>query len=348
MEATAFALCLFPRISAHSWQAIGSVSVKHDMKKEKRLSIVATLYKSESQIEEFVSKSVAAAKKLALPFEIILVNDGSPDASLQRALELQVKEPNIVIVDLARNFGHHPAILAGLQEAKGDLIFLLDSDLEEDPAWLLQFAKTMEAKNADVVYGQQKRRKGGLCENITGAIFYRVFNSLSDTQVPQDFVTARLMRRQYVDALLEYSERALFLGGTFVLAGFRQEPLTVIKRSRGSSTYSLYKRMKLSVDALTSFSTRPLYIIFTLGSLVTFLSLAVLIYICVRAVFRGTLVGWASLITSIWLFGGLTLFSIGLVGAYVGKILLEAKRRPLFKVRTIYGRSHLVKREKLQ
>ncbi len=307
----------------------------------KNLSIVATLYRSESVVEDFVRKATAAARDLGLPYEIVLVNDGSPDASLQRALGAQLREPSVVIVDLARNFGHHPAILAGLSEAKGDLVFLIDSDLEEDPAWLQQFMEQMQTMDADVVFGQQDRRKGGVWESVTGSIFYRVFNSLSDTQVPVNFVTARLMTRQYVDALLEYGERALFLGGTFVLTGFKQVPFTISKGSRGTSTYSLHKRFKLFVDALTSFSPRPLHLVFALGSLVTLLSLAGLVYICLRAMLGGTLVGWASLIVSIWLFGGLTLFSVGLVGAYVGKILLEAKRRPLFKVRSVHRRSQL-------
>jgi len=312
------------------------------MSSKKTLSIVATLYKSDFVIEEFVSKAITAAEKLPLSYELVLVNDGSPDTSLEKALKLQKKEPSIVIVDLARNFGHHPAILAGLGEAKGDFIFLIDSDLEEDPAWISQFTEKMRATKADVVFGQQKRRKGGIFENTTGRIFYWVFNLLCETKVPANFVTARLMTRQYVDALLEYGERALFLGGTFVLTGFKQVPFLINKESRGTSTYSLYTRFKLFVDALTSFSPRPLYFVFALGFLITFLSLAGLIYICFLTMLGRTLIGWASVIVSVWLFGGLMLFSIGLVGTYVGKTLLETKQRPLFKVRCVHRRSRLL------
>jgi len=312
------------------------------MSSKKTLSIVATLYKSDSVIEEFVSKAVTAAEKLGFPYEIVLVNDGSPDSSLKKALKLQLQEPSIVIVDLARNFGHHPAILAGLSEAKGDFIFLLDSDLEEDPAWISQFTEVMRARKADVVFGQQKRRKGGVFESATGRIFYWIFNFLCETKIPANFVTARLMTRQYVDALLEYGERALFLGGTFVLTGFKQVPCQINKKSRRTSTYSLYMRLRLFVDALTSFSPRPLYLIFACGLIIIFFSLAGLIYICFQAMFGRTLIGWASVIVSVWLLGGLTLFSIGLVGTYVGKTLLETKRRPLFKVRCVYRRSRLL------
>lgn len=312
------------------------------MRGKKTLSIVTTLYKSDSVIEEFVSRAITAAEKMSMSYEIVLVNDGSPDASLKKASELQHKEPSIVIVDLARNFGHHPAILAGLSEAKGDLVFLIDSDLEEDPAWISHFFEKMCVTKADVVFGLQKRRKGGMFENITGIIFYSVFNFLCETKVPANFVTARLMTKQYVDALLEYGERALFLGGTFVLTGFTQVPCAIDKSSRGTSTYSLYMRLKLFMDALTSFSPRPLYLVFAFGLLIISLSVTGLIYICFQAMLGRTLIGWASVILSIWLLGGLTIFSVGLVGTYVGKTLLETKQRPLFKVRCVHRRSHLM------
>jgi putative glycosyltransferase len=299
------------------------------------------MYCSVQYLEEFCERVAAAAEKMATPYEIILVNDGSPDESLEKALELQTRCPGLVVVDLSRNFGHHPAAIAGLSEAKGDLVFLIDCDLEEDPAWLPDFANRMRSSGADVVFGQQELRKGGFMERVSGSFFYRIFNALSDTQLPVNCVTARLMTRQYVDALLEYGERALFLAGTFVLAGFKQVPFPISKGSRRTSTYSLGKRFRLFVDAITSFSPRPLHLVFALGSLLTLLSLAGLGYVCLRAMLGGTLVGWASLIVSIWLFGGLTLFSIGLVGAYVGKILLETKRRPLFKVRGVHRRSHV-------
>lgn len=316
--------------------------IDRKMSSKKKLSIVATLYKSDSVIEEFVSKVITAAGKLGLSYEIVLVNDGSPDTSLEKALKLQLQEPSIVIVDLARNFGHHPAILAGLSEAKGDFIFLIDSDLEEDPAWISQFIEKMREMKADVVFGQQKRRKGGIFESATGNIFYWIFNFLCETKIPANFVTARLMTRQYVDALLEYGERTLFLGGTFVLTGFKQVSFPINKKTRALSTYSLYMRLKLFVDALTSFSPRPLYLVFAFGLIIIFLSLIGLIYICLQAMSGKTLIGWASVIVSVWLLGGLTLFSIGLVGTYVGKTLLETKRRPLFKVRCVYRRSRLL------
>lgn len=300
------------------------------------LSIVSTLYRSEGTVEEFCRRSAHAARSLGRTFEIILVNDGSPDGSLARALRLQGEIPELVVVDFSRNFGHHPAILAGLTEARGEEVFLIDSDLEEEPEWLEAFEKKMRTEKADVVFGQQSRRKGRLGEQVTGTLFYSLFNWLSATSLPVNFVTARLMNRAYVNALLQYRERELFLGGVFVLAGFKQVAMPITKGSHASSSYSLARRLALFVNALTSFTTRPLEIIFAIGScatVVAFLAVCIILY---RGLRGETLVGWASVMATIWLFGGLTMLALGLIGIYVGKVLIETKQRPPYTVRAIH------------
>lgn len=300
------------------------------------LSIVSSLYLSSAHIDKYVDKTYDVASKLNLSFEVVLVNDGSPDESLEKARDLQNQYENLIIVDLARNFGHHPALLAGIKVAKGEFVFINDCDLEEDPAWLIEFKTVLDAAGYDVVYGQQSRRKGTLFESVSGSVFYKLFNFLSETKIPHNLVTSRLMRRAYVDALLQYPERELFLGGTFVLAGFKQFGIPVKKVSRGSTSYSISKRLNLFLSALTSFSPRPLHYIFVLGSTISFLSLFGILIVFYRAFLGETLVGWASVILSVWLFGGLTLFSVGLVGVYVGKVLIESKQRPLYHIKKIY------------
>jgi putative glycosyltransferase len=300
------------------------------------LSIVATMYRSADYINEFCHRISKVAGEYGGEWELVLVNDGSPDDSLAKAIELQKTISQIIAVDLSRNFGHHQAILAGLREARGERVFLIDCDLEESPEWLGEFKSKMEEVGADVVYGQQKTRKGNWFEGISGKVFYQIFNFLSIAKVPESWVTARLMTRQYVNSVLDYGERALFLGGTFTLAGYLQVPVKIIKGSRGSSTYSINRRIILFVDAIASFSPQPLYLIFVLGLFVTILSTLGFVFVIIRAIFGDTLIGWASLIASIWLFGGLTIFSIGLVGVYVGKVLIESKRRPLFHIKKIY------------
>ncbi|MBL9153174.1 MAG: glycosyltransferase family 2 protein [Verrucomicrobiales bacterium] len=300
------------------------------------VSIVSTLYRSSRHLEEFCRRATDAAERAGVTWELVLVNDGSPDDSLDRALALRAAEPRIVVVDLARNFGHHPAILAGLASARGEKVFLIDCDLEEHPEWLPDFLAQLDREDADVVYGQQQRRKGGWFEAVSGGVFYQLFNRISEVRIPPNWITARLMRRRYVDALLQFGERELFLGGTFMLAGFRQVGLPVDKGSRGTSSYSLARRLRLFINALTSFSPRPLHLVFGLGTVVTLVALAGFCVIFFRGLRGETMIGWASLMASIWLFGGLTMFCLGLIGIYVGKILIETKRRPLYLIREIH------------
>ena len=186
-----------------------------------KLSIVATLYQSAPHIHEFHQRASAVAQELAGDdYEIVLVNDGSPDNSLDLAVQLAEDDRHLVVVDLSRNFGHHKAMLTGLSHAKGDQVFLIDSDLEEEPEWLLEFERQLERDSCDVVYGVQSKRKGGWFERISGWLFYKIFNVLTDTKVPANMVTARLMTRRYLDALLLHGERALSIGGLYVITGF--------------------------------------------------------------------------------------------------------------------------------
>jgi len=300
------------------------------------LSIVATMYKSAIFINEFCQRISKAATEHGGEWELILVNDGSPDDSLRKALDLQKTISQIIVVDLSRNFGHHQAILAGLREARGERVFLIDCDLEESPEWLKEFKGKIDETRADVVYGQQKFRKGNWFEEISGKAFYKIFNLLSKTKMPENWITARLMTKQYVDCLLQYQESALFLGGNFLLTGFKQEPYQIQKGFRGISSYNFKKRVILFIDAVTSFSPRPLYLIFTIGVFLTTIACIGFFIILVRALLGNTLTGWASLIASIWFFAGINIFCIGLIGVYVGKILIESKNRPLFHIKHIY------------
>lgn len=168
-----------------------------------KLSIVATLYQSAQYIEEFCWRAGAAARQLVDDdYEIVLVNDGSPDDSLARAVRLTELDSHVIVVDLSRNFGHHKAMMTGLSHAQGEQVFLIDSDLEEEPEWLQSFAEQMERDRCDVVYGVQEQRKGSLYERWTGKWFYLLFRTLSGFALPENLITARLMTRRYVNALL--------------------------------------------------------------------------------------------------------------------------------------------------
>ena len=210
-----------------------------------RLSIVATLYHSALYINEFYQRiSLAAQQLVNQEYEIIFVNDGSPDNSLELAINLTENDDHVILIDLSRNFGHHKAMMAGLAHAKGELVFLLDSDLEEEPEWLISFSEQMATEKSDVVYGVQEKRKGGWFEKWSGSIHYMILNWMLNIEHPKNITTARLMTRRYVDALLKHKESELVISCLWVITGFKQCSQLVKKHMKKSSTYSIPKKIK--------------------------------------------------------------------------------------------------------
>jgi putative glycosyltransferase len=303
-----------------------------------KLSIVSTLFKSAPSIAEFYARATQAATDFAGDdYELVLVNDGSPDESLPVSLALLATDHHLVIVDLSRNFGHHQAIMTGLTHAKGDHVFLIDSDLEEEPEWLSEFAQAMGAKSCDVVYGVQEQRKGNTFERISGKLFYPSFKALTGINIPANIVTARLMTRRYVQALLCYKEREIFLAGLWYLTGFDQLALKVKKHFARRSTYTFRKKMALLVNSITSFSNAPLVSIFYIGASISMFACIYIAFLLVQWLFIAkTLSGWISVMASVWLLGGLIMSSIGVVGIYLAKVFSETKQRPLAIVRAIH------------
>jgi len=301
------------------------------------LSVVTTLYKSADYIEEFYSRIVAVADRITNDYELILVNDGSPDKSLDVALSLYQKDDRVRVIDLSRNFGHHKAIMTGLIHAQGELVFLIDSDLEEEPELLERFHKELAATRAEVVFGVQEKRKGGFFERMSGAIFFGLFNMLSTHPIPRNLIIARLMTRKYVSALVLHQERETMIAGLLTLTGFRQVAVTVLKQHKGTSTYDLRRKFSHFVNAITSFSSKPLVFIFYLGCVIVVVSSIAALDLIVRKLFFGTLLqGWASLVVSIWLLGGVTIFCLGVIGIYLSKIFIEVKQRPYTIIREVY------------
>lgn len=303
------------------------------------LSIVATLYQSAPYIVEFHRRATAAARKFCGDdYEIVLVNDGSPDNSLEIAVALSEADPHLVVVDLSRNFGHHKAMMTGLAHTRGAHVFLIDSDLEEEPEWLLAFARQCEAEGCDVVYGVQELRKGGWFERWSGSWFYIGFRALTGMALPENVVTARLMSRRYVDALLSHEEREVFIAGLWHITGFTQSAHSVRKHCTSETTYTLRRKMSLLVNSVTSFSNAPLVGIFYFGVFVSFVALAYIVYLAIHWLFLARpLSGWTSVMASIWLLGGLIISFIGVVGIYLSKVFSETKRRPYTIVRHVYG-----------
>jgi putative glycosyltransferase len=231
-------------------------------------------------------------------------------------------------------------MMTGLIHARGERVFLIDCDLEEPPEVLLNWWHRLEADvDLDVVYGVQPSRKGKWFERVTGSLFYRLLNAISPVKIPENVLTARLMTRRYVQALVQHRDREVFLLGLWCLTGFRQEADVVKKGHKGSSAYTLKRRFSVLFNAVTSFSNYPLYIVFGCG---LFISLLGFLYAGYLVVYRllhpgGVLSGWTSVIASVWIVCGLILSAQGVLGVYLAKVFSEVKPRPYTVVRQIYG-----------
>lgn len=303
------------------------------------ISIVSTMYRSRQFLEQFLADCLKALSAIGCDyFEILLVNDGSPDDSLAYVLERRIDISQLVIIDLSRNFGHHHAIQAGLQHARGKLIFLIDCDLEVSPLVLAEFYHKLRESDCDVVFGYQKARKGGLFEQISGGLFWKGINFLSDVKIPENIATERIMTRRYVNALLQMGDRNLFLGGMMSWAGFCQVGLPIAKKQRhGQSTYTLMRRIGLMVNAVSSFSAQPLVWLFNIGIAITLLSFSFAFYLIFRKVFfDDALLGFTSVMTVMMLSLGILTTAMGIVGIYLGKVFNQVQNRPNYIVRDIY------------
>lgn len=308
-----------------------------------KLSIVTTLYQSAPYINEFHERATTTAKQLVGDdYEIVLVNDGSPDNSLELAMALRELNTSVRIVDLSRNFGHHPAIIAGLAHSRGERVLLMDCDLEEQPEWLVDFVQKMESSGADVVFGVQEARVASPLSNLLGGLFWRALNSMSMVRIPNNPMTCRLMTRRYVNALLEVEDRVLYLAGTFAWTGYRQESIPFRKVPRPvchRSSYRIGHKLMQVVDSFSSFSVAPLTAIFMLGFTIWCGSIAVGVLLMIKKLIQPEMIlsGFTSLMISLWFLGGSIILGIGIIGLYIGKVFQECKRRPLYIVRQVYG-----------
>jgi putative glycosyltransferase len=298
------------------------------------------MYYSRNYLQDFYQRTTTVIRELGLDYEFIFVDDGSPDDSLIIALQLQNTDQNIKVIELSRNFGHQRAIMTGLQYTSGDIIFLIDCDLEENPELLKDFCqKILSEKKIDVVYGVQLKRKGGWFERVSGRLFYKILSVLSSVEYPADSLTARIMTRTYVDAVLKFKEKELDLWSIFALVGFHQLALPVTKGHKGISSYTFRKKVKRAFEIITSFSHRPLYITFFLGTfsfVVAVINIVIILY--KKLVLHADVEGWASILASIWLVGGMILLVLGIFGVYLSKIFLEIKNRPLTVVKNVFTR----------
>ncbi|WP_445709939.1 glycosyltransferase family 2 protein [Flavobacterium sp.] len=306
-----------------------------------KLSVVTTLYKSKGFLEVFLEKMINAIDIIAVKeFELIFVNDGSPDDSVSYLLERKNEIPQIRIIDLSRNFGHHYAIQAGLNYATGEYVFLIDNDLETPPTVLVDYYNEIKKDTTlDVIYGFQEARKGNFIEKQAGNIFWVLINKLSDTKIPHNILTERLMTKQYVHELLRLQDANLFIGGMFYWVGFNQKGMPVKKTQRqGASTYTIKRRAELMLQAITSFSGKPLEWLFYIGISTSFFSFLFLVFLAFQKIIHQDEVqlGWTSIVAINVLILGIISTFLGLIGIYIFKIFKQVQGRPNVIIKKIY------------
>ena len=272
-------------------------------------------------------------------YEIVLVNDGSSDSTWMDIVELARSSSRVLGVDLSRNHGHQLAITAGLSVSRGDLVIVLDADLQDPPELLPLMLARLEETGADVVYGRRTKRTGETWfKRTSAALFYRVLSRVSSTSIPPDVGDFRLMTRRVVDLLNSMSEHQRFLRGMVSWVGFRQVAFDYERPSRaaGASHYPLRKMVRLALDALTSFSLAPLRASIYLGVILTLCAIAISSWVALTVVVQGHVKGWYLVLAVVFVLAAIQMLIIGLLGEYIGRIHEQTQARPLFIIREVF------------
>lgn len=307
------------------------------------LSVVVPVYFEEAVLEAFYERLCAALAPLAPEFqlELVFVNDGSTDRSLEILRSLHARDPRVKVLHFSRNFGHQIAVTAGLDHAGGDVVVVIDADLQDPPEVIPQMlAKWREGYR--VVYGVRAERRGeSTFKRATAKLFYRLLGRLSDVRLPLDAGDFRLLDRAVVDALRRMPEESRYLRGMVSWVGYRQCGIPYVRDARyaGKTKYTLGKMLRFAFNGITSFSEKPLVLAGWMGVFATLIGFLYLLQVIAGKLLRPETVvsGWASMIGVVIFFGGIQLLFLGVLGQYVGRIYRETKRRPLYILEDSWG-----------
>ncbi|REC32079.1 glycosyltransferase [Enterococcus pseudoavium] len=301
------------------------------------LSVIVPCYNEEEAIPLFFTEMEKVKEAINYDFEYIFINDGSEDQTLDRLRELARQYRYVRYLSFSRNFGKEAALYAGLRAAKGDLVTVMDVDLQDPPELLPKMIEMIETKGIDCVGTRRANRKGEPpIRSFFAKKFYQLINRISDTEMVDGARDYRLMTRQIVDAILELTEHNRFSKGLFSWVGFDTEYITFENRERvaGKTSWSFWQLLNYSIDGIVNFSDAPLNIASFVGAFSCVASGIAMIFIIVRALLFGDpTAGWPSLVTIILFIGGVQLLCIGIIGKYIGKIFMETKKRPVYIVK---------------
>ena len=306
----------------------------------KKISLIVPVFNEEGSIEAFLNHAIPILNRLAVDYEIIFIDDGSTDSTLDQLIKQTRLHKSIRVIELSRNFGKEAALSAGLFEADGEGMIPIDVDLQDPPELIPRMLEKWH-QGADVVLAKRTHRiNDSIHKRVTASLFYRVHNYLSGIKIPINVGDYRLMDRTVVEALKLLPEQQRFMKGLFAWLGFKTEVIEYerISRKEGISKYSTWKLWNLALEAITSFSSAPLKLWSYIGALGAFFSISYAAFILTRTLIYGTdIPGYASLILLILFFGSLQLISIGFLGEYISRIYIETKHRPLYIIRRKHG-----------
>jgi dolichol-phosphate mannosyltransferase len=307
------------------------------------ISIVVPIFNEEAVIDRLHQEIVRAMEATGLPWEVVYVNDGSTDSSLELLLKHQSSDPGVVVADLSRNWGHQPALTAGLSLARGEAVVLMDGDLQDPPSLIPEMIRTWKA-GAEVVVAERRRRLDSGVRRLFFPLFYRLLGLLSDFPIPLNAGVFGLLDRRAVQAVNLLSETNRYLPGLRAWIGFRTEVVLYDRQARagGVPKQSMWRLLRYAMDAIFSFSYKPLRLSLLTGFLVAALALLYgIVLVACRLMGTGlfglpVVTGYTSTIVAILFLGGVQLVSVGILGEYLGRVYDEVKRRPLFFLRTVY------------
>lgn len=304
-------------------------------------SIVVPMYNEEEVIEETYRRLKEIMEQTGEDYELLFINDGSRDRTKEIVGRLAGEDRHVRMLDFSRNFGHQIAITAGMDHAAGRAIVVIDADLQDPPAVILQMIEKWK-QGYDVVYGKRLKRKGEtLFKKVTAKYFYRLLHSMTNVDIPVDTGDFRLIDRKVADVLRGLKEKNRFVRGLVSWVGFRQTAVEYIREERwaGETKYPLKKMLRFAMDGITSFSHKPLRLATYLGFGLSGLSFVYLLVVLAQAIFTSTTQpGWASIVAINLFFNGIVLILLGIIGEYIGRIYDESKNRPLYILQEVKGR----------
>lgn len=302
------------------------------------LSIVIPIYNEEGLIDDLLERTVSALDAFVSNYEIIIVDDGSEDRSLQNLLNWQNKNPKIKVLALSKNFGHQAAFTAGLEHATGEIVGMMDGDLQDPPELFQEMYRKITKEDYDIISGIRSGRKGNSSRNFYTFLFHLFFRNAATIRNMKNTGNFSMMKREAVDALLAMREKVRYLPGLRSFIGFKQGSVEFVRdeRSEGEPKMSLTKLFILASDAIFAFSRFPIKFCLYLGLIGTFVFMCAGVYVLIAKMFGFAIIGWSSTLLSIYFLGSIQLVSLGVVGEYVYRIYKESQNRPIYFVKKFY------------